>query len=212
MCIARGFIDSYNHFRKGPSELSTCIACVSLFCFQQVHHVSTNALFIDVPILKQEMFFVDKIVGLDNVWLLGDNFVASTYRKYFLQRLELIEEEVRKEELFIKSNYDFDLYCNSRYNSPTQNMLVRLQNTFARALNGNIALPRYMIVILDDDLIDFLTFKQAGISQILGEWLIWLIKELDTVINSMKTKLPAKSKRETEPCLLVPITYSLQLQ
>ena len=144
--------------------------------------------------------FVDKITGMDTVWFWGDNFVASSYRKYFLNRPTVIEETV-KDEFFIKSNYGYDVSCNSRYNSPTKNILIRLRNAFASAINKSIHLPKYIIIILDGDLIDFLEYEGQGMSQILGDWITWLSKELTLMIEDKKGKLPVKAKRFMEPCV-----------
>ena len=79
-------------------------------------------------------------------------------------------------------------------------MLVRLQNTFALAVNSNISLPKYMLVILDEDLIEFLGYREAGMSQMLGRWIHWLIKELEEVISLRKKQLPVRAQKDAEPC------------
>ena len=153
-------------------------------------------------------FVSEKIKGLNNVWLLGDNFIAASYRKFFLQRPEVIEREVFDQDFFIKNNYDFYNYCNSKYSSATKNILTRLQNTFASAINKNISLPKYMIVILDNDLIDFLDFYDPGQAEILGHWLQWLLTEMKNLIAARLKQLPEKAKRNHEPCVywtLVPM-------
>ena len=97
----------------------------------------------------KELFYVlDKILGCDDVWICGDNFAATTYRKYFLCRSEILEEgrEANPFNSYIKDKFEYNMFCNSRFNSPTQNMLVRIQNTVAAAINNNTSLPRYICV------------------------------------------------------------------
>ena len=62
-------------------------------------------------------------------------------------------------------------------------------------------LPKYILVVLDDDLIEFLKFEGVGMSQMLGHWLTWLMKEFKSLIDKRKGLLPAKAKRHAEPCI-----------
>ena len=53
------------------------------------------------------------------------------------------------------------------------NMLARLQNSFAAGLNQTkkeALLPRYIIIVLDDDLITFLDYSKEGTTTLLGTW------------------------------------------
>ena len=100
---------------------------------------------------------------------------------------------------YTRNNFKFDLFCNSRFNSATNNMITRIQNTFASAINKHISLPRYITVVLDDDLITYLDYKGVG-GELLGAWLSWLIKELEQLLSTRKTQLPIKALRDCDPC------------
>ena len=165
------------------------------------------------------VIILDKIRGIKEVWLLGDNFSATTYRKYFSEISEVLEESRQKRdedkdisfEFYIKKHFDFNMFCNSCFNSPTQNMLVCLQNTFVSTVNKHDNLPQYMMVILDSDLIDYLGFEEAGMAQLLRDWVDWLVKEFSAALSTRVEQLPAKAK--ILPCvywvlLLVHINFS----
>ena len=96
---------------------------------------------------------------------------------------------------YIKNNYDFMAFCNSKYASLNQNMLSRIQNTFAVALNqtkkGDI-LPRYVIVVLDDDLIMYLDFKKDGAATLLRTWVQWIVKGFNRLLDIRRKQLPSK--------------------
>ena len=130
---------------------------------------------------------------------MGDNFAATTYRKHFLNKSEVYVEHADVED-YIQNNFEFKMYCNSRFNSATGNMLVRIQNTFAAAVNKNVSLPKYNLIVLDDDLITYMDFKGASVTELLGKWIKWLIKEFDLIIQTRKEQLPIKAKKSTEPC------------
>ena len=62
----------------------------------------------------------------------------------------------------------------------------------SRAKNG--VLPKYIVVILDDDLIDYLNFKAEGAATLMGTWIEWLTGELQSLINDRISQLPVKCK------------------
>ena len=143
-----------------------------------------------VILLLHNIFIAEKLSAVDTVLLVGDNFCSISYRKHFLLRQD-------NEKGFIKDRFEFKPYCNSCYNSATANMLVRLQNTFTRALNENNSMPKFILVILDDDLIQYLNFKEAGASQLLGSWIEWLSQQFTDALHSKRDKLPRKAQQET---------------
>ena len=146
-------------------------------------------------------------VSWDTVWFVGDNFASHTYRKYFLKPFDKNEKKEHEEptpgEFHIKRLFDYNIYCNSRYSSATENMLIRIQNSFVSMINKNADQPlaKYFLVVLDDDLITFLDFKGPGVTSLLGSWLEWLIKNFREAIMAKKKLLPEKSVQKNEPCV-----------
>ena len=49
--------------------------------------------------------------------------------------------------------------------------------------NKNNALPKYVLIVLDDDLITFLDFKETGVATLLGTWVQWLVSEFNTLVE-----------------------------
>ena len=140
--------------------------------------------------MKLSVFIVEKMQAMDYVWFMGDNFVASTYREHFL---------LRKQKSYIKESFEPDVFCNSRFNSSMKNILVRIQNSFASALNKSLWMPKYIIVILDDDLHSYLDCSLPGATEIMASWLSWIMKELKDLILKKKEKLLPKFQRDNEP-------------
>ena len=94
-------------------------------------------------------------------------------------------------------------------------MLVRLQNSFAGAINKNVSLPKYILVVLEDDIITYLNYDGEGATQLFGDWITWLIEVSDTAISTRKEQLPIKAKRENEPCVyftLAPRHHNFAMQ
>ena len=116
---------------------------------------------------------------------------------------------------YIKHHFEFQMFCNSRFNSATTNILTRIQNTVASAINNHISLPKYMLLILDDDLITYLDYKGSGVSELLGKWLSWLIQQIEKLVSARLNQLPPKAKQEYEPCIywcLAPLHMNFSAQ
>ena len=56
-------------------------------------------------------------------------------------------------------------------------------------------LPKYVLVVLDDDLISYLDFKREGLATLLGTWVEWLVKELSEIVKTRLSQLPLKSRK-----------------
>ena len=68
-------------------------------------------------------------------------------------------------------------------------------------MNKNPLLPKYVLVVLDDDLITYMNYKGTGVAVLLGEWVTWLVKTFQELIEKRKEQLPNKSKKENMPCM-----------
>ena len=135
--------------------------------------------------------------GPEMLWFLGDNFLARSFRGHYKKQMPLGTSKHH-----IKENYEFPPHCSSRWSSANENMILRIRNSLVTGLNQqkNGILPKYIVVVLDDDLITFLDFKHDGVATLLGTWVEWLAKEFNDVIKLRKDQLPKKVKKfEDDP-------------
>ena len=97
----------------------------------------------------------------------------------------------------IKEFYEYDVHCNSRWSSANSNMLSHIRNSLVTGMNKGSAgtLPRYIIIVLDGDLITYLDYKHEGVTTLLGMWIEWLVAEFSEIIKVHQNQLPGKSKR-----------------
>ena len=79
------------------------------------------------------------------------------------------------------------------------NILSRLRNSLVRAINAQILLPKFILVILDDDIMDAIDHYKTGISYGIGWILEWLINEFHKLVSSHKERLPTKSQKYKYP-------------
>ena len=101
-------------------------------------------------------------------------------------------------DLYIKANFEVSVFCKSRHDSKDTNMLSRLRSTIARAINDKIRLPKYILLVLDDDLVDHLG---VPIHKLLGTWIEWLANTFKEMFTNRKEVLPNKAIKKGYPLL-----------
>ena len=69
----------------------------------------------------------------------------------------------------------------------------------ATAINEKGKLPKFIVCILDVDLIEYINFESYGISILLGEGIEWLVKEFKDMIETCKSQLPSKAVKPDYP-------------
>ena len=75
-------------------------------------------------------------------------------------------------------------------------------STTALVLNlmmTGIKFYKYLVIILDNDLIEFLDYDEYGMSKIFGEWIKHIADAIDEIIADKKKKLPEKACLEGYP-------------
>ena len=141
------------------------------------------------------MFIIgDQVTGYEELWFLGDNFMAKSYTDHVTRS---------DYPLYVTSSFEVSAFGGSRFTCTNTNMLSRIENALIQALNkkGQEKPPRYIVVVLDDDLIDFLGSAEFGISTILGEWIHYLARSLNSAIEDWKKALPVKALEENYPMI-----------
>ena len=101
----------------------------------------------------------------------------------------------------MKSKFEVVLLCSSRFSNSNANIISRLLNTLAQAINERKKLPRYVVVILDNDLIKFLDYAEFGIASIFREGLEFLMEQFQQMFTDKKDLLPAKAVIPNFPCI-----------
>ena len=138
--------------------------------------------------------FLENTPGEDLFWIIGDNFFARTFRNHYKKYTPSTGDD----SMFIKANFEYVAFYNSRFSSSQENMLARLQNSLAMEINAAKRtgwLPKYILVVLDDDLISYLDFKKEGTATLLGTWVEWLANQYDDLVNQRLKQVPKKAKK-----------------
>ena len=124
----------------------------------------------------------DDLKGLSKIWILGDNHVAETFRKNYKKSTA---------GFFIKDHFKVTPYCSSKYSDKNPNCLSRIVNSFTQALNAKFYLPDFIIVFLDNDLIEYLGYKRFAVA---CPWIEYLAQFFVESLDIRRKVLPTKAK------------------
>ena len=127
---------------------------------------------------------------MKKIWLLGDNFLAETYCKYFKKA---------GPDFYMKENYDVTAFCSSKYSDKNTNAVSRVLNSLILAVNQKVILPDYLINCLEADLIEYLGYKKYGVSTLYGSWIEFLSKEISEILDARRQGLPIGSHLKNKP-------------
>ena len=156
--------------------------------------------------LTNKINFSETIEGFDDLWLVGDNFMASTYREHFIRR---------KVPWFMKKQYELNVFCKSRFTSNDTNILSRIINSVNDGLKSRVKLPKVIVMVLHTDIVQYIqeriTQDDAKVTidnTLYGTWMEWLADKIMEKLEERNTSLPDKARRgEQEPIIYwVPIT------
>ena len=139
--------------------------------------------------------FTGDLPGLQEIWIVGDNFMAKSYREHF--------EKIDADQFFMKKNYEVKKNCNSRYSSNNTNLLSRFVNSVISLINANGALPAFLVVVLDNDIVEFLNYNNTGVSALTGKWLEYIVQEVDKALRARRKQLPPKLQSQLTQCYWV---------
>ena len=105
-------------------------------------------------------------------------------------------------KMYTLANYDIKYVLNNNLNSMQRNPLGRVANAFAYALNNFECLPRLVVFILEDDIINFVKYEDFGLTKLYTLLMQWLMAEVKRLLTTYKSFLPAKAKENNLPHLI----------
>ena len=101
----------------------------------------------------------------------------------------------------MKEAFEVTSFCSSKYSDKNQNVISRLINTVAAAINKEKSLPKFILLFLDDELIKYINYTNQGVAELLRNWFKWLVNNINDMVAAKKSYLPAKAKRDAEPAI-----------
>ena len=100
------------------------------------------------------------------------------------------------------NNFEIKTHHSNEYLSNIRDFLARLCNTFSNALSSTTKLPKAIIVVLDDDLIQYANIDNFGMSIVYGRLTHYLLSEFNRLLTIKKESMPHKAVRPNYPHIL----------
>ena len=137
------------------------------------------------------------IKGYKSIWFLGDDFASRTFEQYF-------KAKEWKGMNYVQQNFEVYSTFSSKHTSTDNNAVSRLCNLLVKAIQDNIILPKFIVIVLVDDLVNFIGINhqntEAGqsISRILNN----IMSEQQKLILAQKDYLSTKAKKDNFPLII----------
>ena len=149
-----------------------------------------------VTIINLHFVISGYISGIEKVWIVGDEFTFRTYDEYFEQRNH------KEYNGFTKENYEIHGVTTSKYASVDKNIVSRIRNKFAKAIEEKKFLPKLVVIIPDDDLIRGIQTNKEFEDTVWARLVLWVMREMKKLVEIQKDFLPNKAKRAGEPKMI----------
>ena len=129
--------------------------------------------------------FIDDIEALKDCWVVGDEFLISIYSA--LQELKTDYATNHKPMPYLYEHYNISAW----YQSPLLNQIrmARILNSFLDGLNERKKLPKYVLLIPDEDIILGVNYIGYGVMTMIKEQLNWLFKQINKAIRRCRDDL-----------------------
>ena len=127
--------------------------------------------------------------ALMDIWFIGDAFLQDVFAT--MQTMKSTAAMDKQSPPYVYEQYNVFVFFTAQ-TSHQINFLARVQNAMMEAFNRRFHLPRYIVIMLDKDLIEVVNYFKYGESMILDKAIQWLSKELDRTIESRSEDLMQK--------------------
>ena len=138
----------------------------------------------------KQIVIVERPQGIEDIWILGDKFVARTIQQYLMMRDE--------QAVFMKSKYEIRVITGGRQYL-NRSVIGRTRNALVHAFAKYNKMPRFIIIAFEDDVIEDIHFNDFGLKVLYGEILDWLMTEIKQILANYRQYLPSRAKRDGYP-------------
>ena len=131
--------------------------------------------------------------GLEDIWIVGDIFVARTMPKFLSMK--------NKQPSYIKDTFEIHTITGGQ-RQMNRNVIGRIRNAVATAIGRYNKLPTFIIFAIEDDIISNIIYNDFGLKILYGEILDWLMSEIRMLIQEFKRMIPARAKKAGLPKII----------
>ena len=128
--------------------------------------------------------------GSENLWLIGDSFVNASVRSYL--------PVGQNQEAFIMENFEVAIVAGSEKSS-CKNILARIINGIVNTFNTQITIPKWVVIILEDDILK--TVKPETIEE-MKKLFTFLMTNIQEQMDRATKGIPLKANKYAWPNFL----------
>ena len=139
--------------------------------------------------MQKFFVFTDDILAASDIWLVGDSFLREAYPALQAMRAKSVLDKIPKPYIYEYYNI---IVKYPGANSNIRSSIARIFNEIVTGLNERTRLPRYILIILDKEMLDSADHNNFGIQQILSELIEWLARNIDKTIDLRKEDVRLK--------------------
>ena len=103
---------------------------------------------------------------------------------------------------YIRTHYDAMGYCSTGQSKIPGNNIASIRNTLVEAINKETVLPKAIILVIENDLLDSFIHYNPGVSLLSGICIEWLANQMHRIIVTHKEQSPSKSCKFKYPTIL----------
>ena len=122
---------------------------------------------------------------------MGDAFAYDSYEDYF-----------KKTNGYLKEKFEVSGFFTSRFTHHDNNAISRLRNLMASAIAKKTYLPKYILIVPDDDLVKYVKFDRDSFDEAMRKLLTNIMVQHNKYIITQKESLSKKSQKEDQPQII----------
>ena len=123
-------------------------------------------------------YLTEYIPGFDELWVIGDEFAVGSCDDYFKRSCNTNLKGKNNTGTHCGDFFEIKTFSSSRYDSNIRDMMACLCNKLAHALNSKLRLLKAIVVVLDNDLINYTNFPHFGMSLLYGRLRHYIFSEV----------------------------------
>ena len=120
------------------------------------------------------------------MWFIGDTFLLEIYHTLSQLKSEVVTEHEDKP-------YIYDFYTvSSSTASPVfniKNILPRIINVLVQLLNEDTYLPRFIVIVPGDNIVNYVHQFNAGTTFLSGTVIEWIVTQMNRAVMAKKEAL-----------------------
>ena len=102
------------------------------------------------------------------------------------------------DQVYVNKHYDVEVFA-SRGSDASRSVLSRIRNILITALEEHDKFPKYILYVIEEDLMRCINFNKPGITEIYGNILKWLTGQVHDIVLKRKNDLPLRAKKYLYP-------------